>query len=30
MRLAKVLFFTYLALIGVVLVAAFLIGAAGR
>lgn len=30
MRLAKVLFFTYLALIVVVLVAAFLIGAAGR
>ena len=30
MRLARVLFFTYLGLIGVVLTAAFVIGAAAR
>ncbi len=30
MRLARVLFFTYLTLIGVVLTAAFVIGAAAR
>lgn len=30
MRLARILFFTYLGMIGVVLAAAFVIGAAGR